>query len=905
VPEVVAPADRLLEEVGVSLSRYAQQIDGVQEFDTTALLTALALAEAPGFPAELWSAAVGALNPGKPPPTPARLREFAAAPGAELVTSVLAESGRDQEVCYRLFHQTLGDALLRARPHRAAPGSGTRQEPDPDQRALSLALIRSGRAAGWASVPGYSLRSLPGHAILGDTVDDLLAEADYLLYADLHRLSVAADRATSEAARKRAELLRKTRGAHLADPPTRAAMFSVTEAQERLGGVFGRPRPPAPYRAAWASVLPQEVEVDLNAHEHGVSSACSLTDEFGGTVLATGGEDGAVKLWGETSVAPLLVLSEHEGAVNALCVLRAEDGRALLVSGGQDHTVRVWDPREQRRIALMTGHGDAVTAVCEVPGRAGTGGLVATGSLDGTVRLWNPATGKQRTLPGQNGEVASLCLLPGDGAHGAILAGGGFDGLVRLWDVSSRRSKRALTGNGHHPRAMCALRDARGTARLLAVGGSDGYCRIYDFAQEPPRFIRMLPHNADISTLCAVPTRTGEDLLAVADGSRTVSVWNPLTGRLVNKLVEPSEWVQAICPVSTSGGRVLLALGARRTGSLRLWDPAANSANRLAPARGTTPRGRVPALCEVPATGARTRGLLATIGSDPVARLLDPGTGDSIRSLEECEHLRVGKAVCSVPDLGGQRILALGGEGHNIVLWNTLTGDQKTLRADGDSVDALCALVDDAQRVLVASAGENHEIQLWDPDRRARLRRLRCGEGGAAALCVVPKSRLGRPGLENDAFLAAGGEDGAIYLWHVRNWRAARRIPAHDKPITALCVLPESGTGRMLVSCSADGSVRVWDVDTGEQAFATLQGHRGSVDALCVLAQATGPAAGRTMLVSGGDDRIVRFWDLESDLPVLEIPVRHRVLSLAAIGGMVHVGLTAGVTALEVLGLYP
>lgn len=909
-PELVsvpAPVDQTIEEVGESLSRYAEQIEGVGGHSTTALLTALAFAEAPGFTAELWSTAVGALNPGRLPPAPAELSRFAADPAANLVTGSAAESaGRNPAVCYRLFHQALGDALLRGRAGASGTASdlGGRAEPDPDHRALAQALLQAGRAHGWASAPGYLLRSLPGHAVLGGTVDDLLAETDYPLYADLPRLSVAADRAASEPARKKAELLRKTRGAHLADPSTRAAMFSVTEAQDRLGESFRKPRPAGPYRAAWASVVPQEVEVVLNAHEGGVTTTCALTDEYGATVLVTGGDDGAVRLWDETSTRPLGTLQEHEGAVNAVCTVRTQDGGVLLISGGEDGSVRVWDPRTQRQTAVMTGHEDAVKALCEIPGRPGSTGLVASGSLDGTVRIWDPATGRRRSiLPGQLGEVASLCLVPAGPGARAVLACGGFDGAVRIWHGPRWTPAPALPGSAHGtPRAMCAVPKAGSPGHLLAVGGSDGYCRVYDLDRDAPQPVRTLPHDEEITALCALPTRGGGTRLAVADVNH-VSVWDPRTWLLARRLVEPTEWVQSICAVSTGGGRALLALGVRRTGSVRLWDPDGGSSKRPVDTRGTTPRVQVSALCEVPGMGARTRSMLARVGANPVARLLDPSNGHCVRAFQDEEHLQVGKALCLISDLGGQQILALGGEGHTIVLWNPSTEEHKTLRAEGDSVAALCTVTDDSGRTLLASAGENREVQLWDPLRRAQLRRLRCGEGGVNALCLVPAHRPERPGLGGGALLAAAGEDGVIHLWHTRNWRCAGSIRAHDDaPVTALCALPSRDGRRLLASCGADGGIRLWDPDSGDAVNDTLRGHRKSVNALCSTGGFTGAAAGRTLLVSGGDDRVVRLWNPDDDAPVLEIPVRHPVLSLAAVGALIHVGLTEGITALEVLG---
>ena len=60
------------------------------------------------------------------------------------------------------------------------------------------------------------------------------------------------------------------------------------------------------------------------------------------------------------------------------------------------------------------------------------GHRLATGSDDGTVRLWDPATGVPLgdPLEGHKGSVSEMAFSP----DGHRLASGGDDGTVRLWD---------------------------------------------------------------------------------------------------------------------------------------------------------------------------------------------------------------------------------------------------------------------------------------------------------------------------------------------------------------------------------------------------------------------------------------------------------------------------------------
>jgi WD40 repeat protein len=65
--------------------------------------------------------------------------------------------------------------------------------------------------------------------------------------------------------------------------------------------------------------------------------------------------------------------------------------------------------------------------------------LTAAGTAgDGTVRLWNPATGTPvaDTLTGHTGSVAALAAVPlPDGR--TLLATGGYDRTLRLWDPAT------------------------------------------------------------------------------------------------------------------------------------------------------------------------------------------------------------------------------------------------------------------------------------------------------------------------------------------------------------------------------------------------------------------------------------------------------------------------------------
>ena len=62
------------------------------------------------------------------------------------------------------------------------------------------------------------------------------------------------------------------------------------------------------------------------------------------------------------------------------------------------------------------------------------GKTLASGGANGTVRLWDPATGQHAALKGHTGPVYSVAFGP----DGKTLASGGWDGTLRLWPVPAR-----------------------------------------------------------------------------------------------------------------------------------------------------------------------------------------------------------------------------------------------------------------------------------------------------------------------------------------------------------------------------------------------------------------------------------------------------------------------------------
>ena len=410
--------------VDSALAAYLSGLSPAAGMPAGQALTALAFAEAPGLPAELWQLAAEAIYGTRV--STEDLTRFARSSAANFLVEAGGKAigqghGPALGAAWRLFHQALNDALLRMRSD-VMPR-------DDDERAFTAAFTRYGRLSNWEDAPGYLLRSLPGHAAAAGQVDDLLRDDAYLLHADLRRLMQAADRASSPQGRRRARLLQLTPRAITAGPAERAAMFSVTEALEDLGKSFRDGNWVAPYRARWTSVRPIPETRDVaEGHQGSVNGVCEIM-VAGRSLLASAGGDSTVRIWDPESGEPPIILQGHQAAVNGVCPVTAA-GRSLLASAGGDGTVRIWDPQTGRQRAVLEGRQAWIRGVCRV--MVAGQELLASGGGDGTVRIGirKPAastTSWKATRPGSTGYARSAWMTghswPARGAMGRCGSG--------------------------------------------------------------------------------------------------------------------------------------------------------------------------------------------------------------------------------------------------------------------------------------------------------------------------------------------------------------------------------------------------------------------------------------------------------------------------------------------------
>jgi WD40 repeat protein len=497
----------------------------------------------------------------------------------------------------------------------------------------------------------------------------------------------------------------------------------------------------------------------------------------------------------------------HQGRV--LCVV-FRPGGLFVATGGDDGTVRIWDVGSGEQRAPLIGHTGPVKSVAYNP----DGSVIASAGDDRTVRIWDAGTGEQRAqLTGHTGPVQSVAYSP----DGATIASAGDDRMVRIWNAATGEQARHLP----RPSALNAVAFSP-DGELIACAGGDLVWIWRTDADSEPR--KLTGHTGKVNAVAFSPDGK---LIASAGGDRSVRIWHTGTGRA--RSVFPTRPGTENAVAFSPDGEFVTSAG--DMGKVLIWH--LKTGNEVGEMEGHSATAAVNCVTYGLAEGATA---IATASDDGTARVWDTASRSMRRELTG--HTGPVKEVAYVLD--GQAI-ATAGTDRTVRIWDARTGEQqKRLPHDGP----VTAMTYSPRGARMVTVDNNKTVRIWDLADARELNRLETAHGNWVRAVAYK--------LDGSEF-ATASDDKTVLIWHADGQLGISLI-GHTGPVSAVAYRP-NGT---VISGGHDGTVRVWDTDTG-QPLAEFSGNFGEVWSV-----ACSPEEHSDAIAAAGGDGAVLVWDVET-----------------------------------------
>ena len=440
------------------------------------------------------------------------------------------------------------------------------------------------------------------------------------------------------------------------------------------------------------------------------------------------------------------------------------DGK-WVITASFDKTLRLWDSQSRRSVRTMSGHTGLVLSIAVHP----DGSRIASGAMDNTIKIWDvPVNAPVASHGGHQGAVRSLAITK----DGKWIISGGTDKTVRVRAVADGQAARTLDG---HLSPVVGIA-ARADNLQVATATELGVLRLFTLADGKPVGGAVVAHAGSITGLVFAPNSSfiftsGADGL-VRKWPKTLPATFAATGH-----------TQPITAVDVSANGAMIATGSSDK-TARLWQRADGKLVRQLEAHPAA----ITAIAFSP-NGSQ----VATGGADQIPRLFQASNGKLLKAFPAQAGPITGVAVSA----NGQ-LLAAGDRSGAVVVYKVSDASVQAKLAGHTGPVSGVAFAPNSSQVVTSSR-----------DKTVRI--FASADGKPVRTINVGVEALSLGLAANGAQAAVGAADKSVRVYTLADGKLLKTLSGHGAAVTAV---EFSRDGAKLISGSADGRLRAWDLKT-------------------------------------------------------------------------------------------
>ena len=465
--------------------------------------------------------------------------------------------------------------------------------------------------------------------------------------------------------------------------------------------------------------------------------------------------------------------------------------RKTVGCANYDGTVRLWERATGKKVNVFRGDSDWTSDVQFSP----DGRTIASGSVDGTVKLRSRATGRLvKTLKGRSlDEISSISFSP----DGKTIAAGNFAGTIVLWNLGTGEEIETLSGHLGVVKQVHFSPDSQ----TIASVSDDGTLKVWH-----------LQTDKELKTLTLKDRPFGEtDVRFSFDSQKliyqsklhAVTIWDIQADREINTIEVSAR------PFFSPDGKIIASGIGSGNNTVILRDVSTGSILRTL----STETGKIspialrsnlnnPSSISCIGFSADSK-LMAVASSDRTMTLWNPNTGKKLKTFTGL--LDWTGSISFSPD--GKLIATAGMDADNrisaVKLWDISTGKElKTLiyeRPRPLGIGRVLRFSPDSK--TIAAINSDRTAILWDVLT------------GKALNMPIPSSRKNVQFSLNSSYVATADPNGTINLKDSQTGRNLTTLLGHSGRVNDISSSPD---GKTIVSGGTDG-IRVWDRIAGKQ----------------------------------------------------------------------------------------